>query len=129
MQAGIRHYAQAWHEALKTADSKDQSLISRRMLRRLQMEGRLSWLSRIVVQVQSIEDAELGIVDVRVRVAIKASSEQIKPIVADLLKIDDMRLTIEEESGLMGGMIVQTSDYRWDISMRKQLSDLKKALK
>lgn len=129
MQVSILHYAVAWYEALKTADDEDQAAISQRMLKRLQMQGKLAWLARIVKQVQELEDADLGVVDVKIKLANKVSVKDIEPIVKDLLQIEKVRLTIKEDKDLLGGMVVQTSDKRWDVSMKKQLADLKQSLK
>lgn len=125
MQANVIHYATAWYEALKTAKSGQQPEISQRMLKMLQMKGKLSWLSRIVEQVQELEDAADGIVNVKVSSADKLKAKEIEPIIAELTDGANTRLTVTEDKELLGGMVVRTSDKRWDISMKKQINELK----
>jgi len=129
MQASIQHYAQAWYQALKESDQKDHPQISQTMLKKLQMEGKLSWLSGITSRVKMLEDEENGVTQVSIRTAHNASFEEIEPLLKELLGASDIQAEMKKDADLLGGIVVQTSDQRWDLSMKRQIEKLNEQLK
>lgn len=128
MQGEQKHYALAWYQALKSANTKDRQEISDNMLSLLQMQGKLSWLSTIVDLVQKLEDEDLGITEVKVKIAHNKSKKEIEEIVTGLLGVKNIRANITVDPELLGGLIAQTKNRRWNISLRRKIEQLKKTL-
>ena len=123
-----KHYALAWYQALKSANKKYRQEISDNMLTLLQTQGKLSWLSTIVDLVQNLEDDDLGITEVKVKTAHSKSKKEIEDVVTGLLGVKKVRTNITVDPELLGGIIVQTKNRRWNISLRHKIEQLKKNL-
>ena len=123
-----KHYALAWYQALKSANKKYRQEISDNMLTLLQTQGKLSWLSTIVDLVQNLEDDDLGITEVKVKTAHSKSKKEIEDVVTGLLGVKKVRTNITVDPELLGGIIVQTKNRRWNISLRHKIEQLKKTL-
>lgn len=127
MHATPAQYAQAWYEALKSADQKQWPEISQAVLLRLQKEGKLSFLSQIRQQMEQIELTERGAVKVTVKTAHDLDKQVVSQLVKQLLAAE-VELEIREDKNLLGGIVVETADRRWDLSARGQLKQLKQQL-
>lgn len=129
MQLTPLHYAQAWYEALQDAKPEDQEAISQAMLRRLQREGKLNLLRQIVEIIKDIEAKASNRAYITARVAHKIDQQQLEELAKELLQVDEVEMTIEEDPSLLGGVVLETKDHRWDLSAKHQLEQLKTSLK
>ncbi len=127
MRITPQQYAQAWYDALKATDEQQWPAISQAMLSRLQREGNLSRLGQIRQYVEELEREEQGVVKVTVKTAHDLDKQVISDLVKQLLAAE-VELDIREEKDLLGGVIVETADRRWDLSARGQLNQLKQQL-
>lgn len=128
MQVKPQHYAQAWYESLKEADKSSWPQVSTRFMKRLQDEGKLSWLRKIIILIEELELAEKGITSVKVTTAHELPSNAVKEVVEQLVDSKEVAIEVTEDSTLLGGLEIRTKDHRWDISMQGQLKELKKSL-
>lgn len=128
MQGEPKHYALAWYEALKIANTKQRKEVSENMLSLLQMQGKLAWLSSIVDLVQTLEDQDLGVTEVQVKTAHNKPAKEIESVVKELLGVSKVRASITVDPDLIGGLIAQTKNRRWNISIRHKINKLKQTL-
>lgn len=128
MQTTSRHYARAWYELLKAAKDKDKAEISQNMLKQLQNEGKLAILSHIVEEVRRIEDEDNNVVNVEVRAARDVTEKDAKEAVKKLLGNVEFSLALKKDESLIGGLIVETANRRWDLSLKRQIENLKLCL-
>ena len=128
MQVNPQHYAQAWYESLKESDKNSWPQVSTRFMKRLQDEGNLSWLRKIINLIEELELAEQGVTSVKVKTAHELPSTAVKEIVEKLVDSKEVAIEVTEDAGLLGGLEVRTKDHRWDLSMQGQLNELKKSL-
>ena len=127
MKATPAQYALAWYQAVKE-QPKQQKQISLRMLDRLLIQGRLSQLPRILGALERLEDADQGIVSATARVSRSQLSSQLEAAAKTLLGSKKVRLAIAEDKELIGGFVLETEDRRWDVSVKKQLQNLRARL-
>lgn len=128
MQVSTRQYAQAWYEALQEADEKDRAEISQKMMKKLQTEGKLSLLMRIVKEVKRLGDEDLGVQHVKVRSAHLIDEKELEQLLAGLLDTKKLAISQKQDKALVGGIVLETADQRWDLSIKNQLNQLKKSL-
>lgn len=97
-----------------------------RFLRLLIRKDRESLTKAILNQYQTIRDEERGIVDAYVTVA-RPLDEDDRGVVTEALEKHTgktVRLHVDEDSDLIGGLIIQVGDYVFDASLRNKLSNL-----
>jgi F0F1-type ATP synthase delta subunit len=128
MAVSSKQYAEALYLAVKEAETKDRDAIIQSFLARLQKQGDLSLLSRIVHDAEQLEADELGVTAVEVRVAHKADELEVTEILHKLLETKKIQLDLKEDKNLIGGLIIETKNERWDLSMKNQLAKLKQSL-
>ena len=128
MQVKPQHYAQAWYESLREVDKSSWPQVSTNFMKRLQDEGNLNWLRKIVILIEELELVEKGITSVKVTTAHELPSSAVKEIVEQLVDSKELAIEVTEDTTLLGGLEVRTKDHRWDISMKGQLNQLKKSL-
>ena len=128
MQVKPQHYAQAWYELLKEVDKSSWPQVSTRFMKRLQDEGNLNWLRKIVILIEELELVEKGITSVKVTTAHELPSKAVKEIVEQLVDSKEVAIEVTEDATLLGGLEIRTKDHRWDIAMKGQLNQLKKTL-
>ena len=129
MSLSVRQYAQAWYELLKESDSKDWPKISEAMLNRLRIDGLLGSVREIQRLMIEFESEDQGMIDAVVKVAHDLKENEIKSKTKEVLGTDAVRINIEKDPELLGGMVVRTKDQRWDLSMKRKLEDLRTTLK
>jgi F-type H+-transporting ATPase subunit delta len=97
-----------------------------RFLRLLIRKDRETMTKPILDQYQSLRDEQQGIVDAHVTVA-QALSEEDRDSVVEALEEKTgktIRLHVEEDPDLIGGLVIQIGDRVFDGSVRNQLSAL-----
>lgn len=97
-----------------------------RFLRLLIRKDRETMTKAILEQYQTIRDEEQGIVDVHVTVA-RPLADKDRGVVTEALEErtgKTVRLHVDEDSDLIGGLIIQIGDYVFDASLRNKLSNL-----
>ena len=129
MKATPQQYAQAWYLALKEAKEDQWEAISQALLRKLQKEGNQSMIHQIVRLVSELENQDLGQVEVRVRTAKALDDAVVQALVKDLFQVEGVQATITQDASLVGGIVLETKDQRWDLSVKHQLEQLKSTLK
>lgn len=124
MKASTQDLANAWYQALKEVDQSKWSEVSEKMLKTLQETGQLTKLTRIVELVKELEEAEIGKKQAVVTVAHETSKEEIEPLVKELTGAKEVEVTVNVDKELIGGMIVQTKNTQWDLSVKNQVNKL-----
>ncbi len=105
-------------------DRVDELLV--RFLRLLVRKDRETMAKPILDQYQALRDEQRGIVDAHVTVARPLSDEDEENLV-DVLEEQtgkSVRLHLEEEPDLLGGLVIQIGDHVFDGSVRNKLSAL-----
>ena len=97
-----------------------------RFLRLLVHKDRETMTKAILDQYQALRDEQRGIVDATVQVAHPLSDDDRETIVETLESEtgQTVRLHVEEETDLIGGLIIRIGDRVFDGSVRNQLSNL-----
>ncbi len=128
MQASNQQYAQAWYEALKESKKSERAKITQNMLKKLQVEGKLSLLMSIVREIQRLADHDLGVQHVKVRSAQLIDEKELERLIAEMLGTDKVAVSQKKDESILGGVVVETADQRWDLSVMHQLNNLKRSL-
>jgi len=128
MQATPRQYAQAWYLALKETKEDKWDAISQNLLRALQKQGNLSWVNEILRHVADLENKDLEQIEVKVRSAKDTDEKIVQQLVKNLFDVDNVQASISKDESLLGGLVLETKDQRWDLSVKHQLERLKYSL-
>jgi F-type H+-transporting ATPase subunit delta len=77
-----------------------------------------------------LRDEQLGVVEARARVAYPLAEAEKAGLVEALKKMSgkDIRLHVDVEPGLVGGLVVRIGDTVYDGSVRHQLASLRERL-
>lgn len=90
-------------------------------------KDRETQLGTILKTYQDLRDEQRGIVEVRARVPAALSDEERSKLVERLRAMTgkNIRLEVEEEPGLIGGLVVRIGDRVYDGSVRQKLDNLR----
>ncbi len=128
MQLTPLHYAHAWYEALQEAKPEQQEAISQAMLRRLQREGKLNLLGQIVDTIKDLDALSSNKAFVTATVAHVLDEKVLEKLAKDLFNVEEVELSVETDPSLLGGVVLETKNIRWDLSTKHQLEQLKSSL-
>lgn len=128
MKLTPKEYARVLFEALSEVKPSDEDRVIENLTRLLHENGHVHWIEEIVEEFRFFEESKLGVKQVELRVARDVSAE--KQILEELNALLGKNLKIKKrvDEGIVGGVIIQTEDQRIDVSVKKQLRDLKKHL-
>lgn len=128
MKIKSEHYAVALYNALSHSDEKDHKQIMGAFVEMLKERGHLALFERIAKDFLAHERKLKGISEVSVTFAREGLSE------ADVLKNirsvtgDNAQVSKHVEEKLIGGVKVESENWRIDASLKKQLGRLQKIL-
>jgi F0F1-type ATP synthase delta subunit len=128
MQLTPKHYAQAWFELSHSADKKDQSAINHKMIKLIYKNGHASWLYKIVSAIEIIETKTTGQENVKIISACGLEDKLADKIAVDVLKNKKLHIQQSKNNSLIGGLIIETQNTRWDLSVRGRINQLTKHL-
>lgn len=128
MKMTVKTYAQLWHDALNRVSEKDRDAVSQAMLRRILKDGVYRKLPDIVRALERLLSQGQSFEHVTVISARVPKEAQVKKLVSDLLGHERFSLTYKQDESLIGGLIVQTRDQRWDLTLKHQLRRLQKTV-
>ena len=116
---------------LKVLDKNSLSLVMRSFLVLLFDKGRFSFLSTIYEFYQKFADELKGIARAKLVSANKLSDETIEKIRSSLSKMTskDVKLDVEQDPGLIGGIVTQIGDLVLDGSIKTQLLNMRESFK
>lgn len=128
MKMSAKQYAKLWHESLNRVAAKDHGAVGESMLRRILKDGSYRQLPEIVRAMEGIISKETPMEDVTIISARPLEHTEAKRIVSELLGHDGFSLRSKQDASLIGGLIVQTRDQRWDLSLKRQIRRLHTAV-
>ena len=84
----------------------------------------------VVRAYRALRDEQLGIVEARARVASPLSEDEERVLAQALERLTGarVRLNIEQDAGLLGGLVVRIGDTVYDGSVRHQLASLRERM-
>lgn len=124
MKVSAQQYAAAWYELLKEAPEAEWDKISEQLLTQLRQDGNMRFLSEIVRLVETRSKEEQGITPVTVRSAHELDSTLVKEQVTSLLPNTEVEVTTVIDDSLIAGLQIETTNERWDLSLKGQLRSL-----
>jgi F-type H+-transporting ATPase subunit delta len=106
------------------------SSLSLKFLRVLNRHGRLNLLGVILREARSIWDRRQGRVLVRVRTAVPLAADQLETLKSRLARLLAATpiLEIATDSKLIGGLVIEVGDNRFDASVKSRLEQLRQRL-
>ncbi len=128
MQLSPQHYAHAWHRLLAQAGSKERAAVSKRMLKYLHRTNRLRWLPEILRRLGMLLERGQNAESVLVVSAREMSAAEADTLAAGVVGARAGSVTRRVESGLLGGVRIETANSRWDASLAATLKALQKRL-
>lgn len=128
MKISVEQYARGWYESLKSAKESEREKISQAFLRRLQKDGRLSWLKKISQAVYRLDAKAMGLMAITVTTSRPEEKNFIEEAAAKIVGTDKIRTTTRVDKNLIGGLLVETEDVRWDLSVKKILNNLEQQI-
>jgi F0F1-type ATP synthase delta subunit len=128
MRLTPKYYAQAWFSALNETDSKQWSEVSQRMLEHVYKHGNVKWLPEIVRLVTNLQHEHAGTTAVTVKTAHELDGQLITRLVQAVLP--NVKAVIEQtiDTRVIGGIQIETTNQRWDLSVKGQLTQLAHSL-
>lgn len=99
-------------------------------LRLLIEKKREALFADVVKAYRALRDEQLGIVEARARVASPLNEDEEHYLVQALERLTGVRvrLTVEQDAGLVGGLVVRIGDTVYDGSVRHQLASLRERM-
>lgn len=129
MKLSAKQYAQLWHDSLLRVETDaDRAAVSEAMLRRILKDGAYRELSSVVRALEGLASKEQSMEDVTVISARPVEASSAKKIVSDLLGHQRFAIQYKQDPSLIGGLVVQTRDARWDLSLKRQIRRLQEAV-
>ena len=128
MNITSKQYAEALYETLHTAPTADQSEILNNFVQLLADEGRLKIWPAIEAEFVRYDQKATGKIPAE---AVFAKKEIAHGKTFDTLKQvlgKELEFKTRVDESLLGGVVIETEDERIDLSLKKQLSNLKKTL-
>jgi F-type H+-transporting ATPase subunit delta len=106
------------------------SALAVKFLRVLNRRGRLGLLSAVVRQARALWDRRNNRVPVVVRTAVPLGSAQLEALRDRLARLTGASpiLQITTDPDLIGGLVVQVGDHRYDASVKSRLASLRERL-
>lgn len=128
MRLTPKYYAQAWFSALTETEPAKWSEVSQRMLEHIYKHGNVKWLPEIVRLVTNLQHAQAGTTAVTVKTAHELNAQLITQLVQTVLP--DAKAVIEQkiDTRVIGGTQIETTNQRWDLSVKGQLTQLAQSL-
>ncbi len=104
--------------------------LSVRFLRVLNRHGRLDLLGTILREAKSIWDRRQGRVLVRVRSAVALAPDQLESLQNRLAKLLAATPVVKvfTDPGLIGGLVIEVGDQRYDASVKSRLQQIRQRL-
>ena len=125
-----RFYAQALWELTKEKKGAQRELVIEKILQLLQKNKQLKLWSQIIAAYEKLLRKKEGVILATVKTEKEVTAAELAKITAFLQKtekVKEVELTIKKEPlGL--GLIVETVEKRWDLSLDKQITDFRKQL-
>ena len=81
-----------------------------------------------ITRVSSESNKDFACIAVRIIAARKVSQKELEPYAKKLVGSNNVKLHLEYDSALIAGLIFQTKNQHWDLSMKQQLQSLKQSL-
>lgn len=124
MKLSPKYYAQAWQSSLAESQPSDWKAISRRYLQHVYHHGHIKWLPEILRLVARLQHEQAGTVAVTVRTAHHFDVKVLQELVATVLPSTKAVIESQVDERLIGGAQIETSNQRWDLSVKGQLNQL-----
>lgn len=128
MKMNVKQYAQLWLDSLNRVSEKDRPAVSQAMLTRMLKDGMYHKLHEVLRTMEQLFGHGETVERVTVISARIPQETEVKKIVAGLLGHERFSLTYKQDESLIGGLIVQTRDQRWDLTLKHQLRRLQKTV-
>lgn len=124
-----KHYAIALYDLLQAAKADECSQIVRAFLKQLYQAGQLRLLPPITKAFEQYYYDQLGALPVRVRTAQQLPTDTIQRELSRLFPQQKIDVTTTIDPAIVGGMLVETPNQRWNVSLAGQLETLAQSLK
>ncbi len=125
-----RFYAQALWELIHGEKVVARETVIVKILRLLQKNKQLKLWPQVIAAYEKLLRKKEGVILATVKTEREMSAAELAKITAFLQKTEQastVELTIKKEAlGL--GVIIETTEKRWDLSLDKQITDFKKQL-
>lgn len=124
-----KHYAVALYDVLQDAEEKSRSSIVRRFLQQLYQAGKLRLLPAITTAFEQLHHARMHTTPVHVSTTQALPADTIQQELIRLFPQEKIVVTTSVNPAVVGGMLVETANQRWNISLAGQLEALANSLK
>lgn len=124
MKLTAQHLARRWYEALKNAKTSAWPAISDSMLKQIQRAGRKRELPAIARALARLEQAEQSVLEVVITASSPHAVKDEDTLLRQLFGSRELAVTRRVDPALLGGVVVETTNERWDFSVRHQLRRL-----
>jgi F-type H+-transporting ATPase subunit delta len=131
MKFSPKQYADALYELLETTSEEQVSDVLREFTKLLDKNGDLNKIDQILDIFESDWDKKEGFVKAEVSSAYRLSDEVIdvlKKYVSLKTKAKSINFQYKEDEEMLGGLVLRYQDKVLDLSLKKNLSDLKESI-
>mgnify|MGYP001560555082 CR=1 FL=1 len=128
MKLTAQHFARRWYMALKGSEASAWPEISKGMLSQVLRLGMKRDLPAIKKVMERLYLAENKVIEVVVTSAKPDQTKEEQKLLKDLFGSREVQISRRVDPALLGGIIVETQDDRWDFSVRQQLHRLSRGI-
>ncbi len=124
MRLSAKEFASQWYQVLRTTLPDQRAAASHAFLTVLYEAGAFQKLSAIVRWIDAFEQRDAESIPVVVRTAFPTDQAQLVQQIRELLQTDRLSVRQVTDPAVLGGLVVETPNQRWDLSVAGQLHQL-----
>lgn len=128
MKLTPKQYAEAWFQALTEADAEHFSVTCQLFLKHIYRHGHGKWLPEITRLIEGLEHKKNGTMAVKVRSTHPLPSHLLTSAIQKVLPNKQVVIQSLIDERVIGGVQIETTDQRWDLSLSGQLRHLTQTL-
>lgn len=128
MKPTVSSLAHTWYEQLSSAPRDEWSQISRDMVEKISHLGMKRHLPAIEHALSELDRQGAPVVEVTITSAYPMDEALEKKLIKELFGSKKVSISRYVDKSLLGGVVVQTADDRWDLSIRHQLRRLTRSI-
>lgn len=128
MRLTPKYYAQTWFALLTESKPGDWQTLSRRLLQHIYQHGHVKWLPEIVRLVAELQHRQDGTTAVTIRTAHALDAALLEQLVKAVLPTAKAVIEQQLDARVIGGARIETTNQRWDLSVKGQLNQLAQSL-
>ncbi len=128
MEATPKQYATAWRELTEGKNKNEASEVAKKLFLHLYKTGRMNIVPKILREAEEADRKKQGAEKVTITTAEEINEKQAMEIASAVTGKKNIILKQKINPKLIKGAQIETTDNRWDLSIKNQLDQLSRQL-